>query len=156
MKNVYLTSFFKSHGLPDGVVPYSAAVYQPKGYGYPKVPWTDIRPDGGQWIRPREFLSEANPLDGYRKALLDLYGGRKDEACAWRDSLAHDVALCCWCPYDRAAQRQLGDFGSFVCHTAVLGEFIYNELGVAVWEDADRRKMAVLTQRHSGVGGEAT
>lgn len=148
MKNIYLTSFMRSHSLPPGVVPYSAAVYQPKGYSYEKVAWTDIRPAGGQWIRPREFLSEDEPLDGYRQALLSLYGSRKEAAVAWRDSVPHDVALCCWCPYDRAAQRQLDQFGSFVCHTAVLGEFIYNELGVAVWEDADRRKMAVLTQHH--------
>ena len=146
MRSVYFTSFQKSHGLPPDVIPHSAAVYQPRGYTYPKVAWTDIRRDGA-WTRPRDFLTETNPLHAYRESLLALYHSRRDEALAWAKGLTNDVALCCWCPFDKAAQRQLGDFGSFVCHTAVLSEFVYNELGLLVWEDADRRKMAVLTQK---------
>lgn len=146
MKNVYLVSFFQSHALPPGVIPMSAAVYQPRGYAYEKVAWTDIRRDG-QWIRPRDFISFPYPLQAYRDALYGLYLGRRDEAVRWRDETPHDVALCCWCPHDKAAKRQLEQFGSFVCHTAVLSEFIYRELGVAVWEDGERRHMAVLGQR---------
>lgn len=146
MKNVYLTSFFRSHDLPPGVVPYSAAVYQPRGYSYPKVNWTDIRL-GAQWIRPRQFIAEARPLQAYRDALWDLYESRRREAAVWVAETPHDVALCCWCPHDKAAKRQLEEWGSFVCHTAVLSEFIYDRLGIAVWEDGERRHMAVLQQR---------
>lgn len=124
----------------------SVAVYQPKGYSYPKVEWADIRRDG-RWTRPRDFLSSEQPLVAYHDALYALYMERKDEAEWWRDAIPWDVALCCWCPYDQAAQRQLKDFGSFVCHTAVLSEFIYRELHVQVWEDGDRRHMAVLGQK---------
>ena len=146
MKNVYLCSFQHSHELPPGVTPMSVAVYQPNGYDYPKVEWADIRRDG-HWIRPRDFITEAQPLVAYHDALYALYMERKAEAEWWRDAVPWDVALCCWCPYDQAAQRQLKDFGSFVCHTAVLSEFIYRELHVQVWEDGDRRHMAVLGQR---------
>lgn len=143
---VYFTSFFKAKDLPEGVIPYSAAVYQPKGFNFEKVAWTDIRKDG-KWTRPREFLDCPNPLHGYREAMLDLYESRYEEALEWANSLREPVALCCWCPYDRAAQRQLKDFGSFVCHTAVLSEFCSERLGLPVWEDSDRRRMSVLTQK---------
>ena len=142
---IYLTSFFKIKELPKGVIPYSAAVYQPKGFSLEKVAWTDIRKDG-KWIRPREFLDCDNPLHSYRAAMLDLYGSRIEEAKEWAAGLTGPVALCCWCPYDRAAKRQIETFGSFVCHTAVLSEFCSQELGLPVWEDADRRRMSVLTQ----------
>ena len=152
--NVYFTSFFKSKYLPDGVEPLSAAVYQPKGFSFPKVAWTDIREQGGAWIRPREFVGVSlknpegiDPALVYRDYLLKHYYSRLEAAERWADSLTHDVALCCWCPRDRAAQRQLKEFGSYICHTAVLSEFCHNELGLTVWEDGDRRQMAVLTQR---------
>lgn len=147
MNNVYLTSFLRSHSLPPGVVPYSAAVYQPKGYDYAKVVWTDIRRQDGEWIRPRQFIDCDAPLAAYRAALMRLYAERLDDAIVWRDATPHDVALCCWCPHDKAAKRQLEQWGSFVCHTAVLSEFIHDRLGVAVWEDGERRHMAVLGQR---------
>lgn len=147
MRNVYLVSFRRSHDLPQGVLACSAAVYPPRGYEhYPKVDWVDIRRQG-RWIRPRDFIHEQNPLDAYRLALLSLYHSRLEDAKHWASRLTTDVALCCWCPYDQAAQRQLEQFGSFVCHTAVVGEFIDAHLGLQVWEDADRRRMAVLTQR---------
>lgn len=147
MNNVYLTSFQASHALPPGVVPMSAAVYQPKGYAYEKVAWTDIRYDGEHWIRPREFVDAQNPLAAYREALYGLYMARKNDAELWVGMVPEDVALCCWCPYERAARRQIEQWGSYVCHLSVVGEFIYNELGVAIWTDGDRRNMAVLTQR---------
>lgn len=147
IRNVYLTSFRQSHSLPAGVVPYSAAVYQPRGYSYPKVAWTDIRRESGEWIRPRQFLHAERPLEAYRDALLKLYESRLLQAQTWAEQTEHDVALCCWCPHDRAAKRQLEEWGSFVCHTAVLSEFIYKRLLIAVWEDGERRHMAVLAQK---------
>jgi rhodanese-related sulfurtransferase len=50
------------------------------------------------------------------------------------------VAFCCWCPYDRAAQRQLKDYGSFVCHSWVVESFL-GAMGVEVVRDLDREKM---------------
>lgn len=149
LRHVYLTSFFLSHCLPPGVEPMSVAVYQPRGFNYPKVAWADIRPDGEHWIRPRDFISQPDPLKAYHDALFALYESRIEAARYWANTLQNDVALCCWCPNDRAARRQIEQFGSFVCHTAVLSEFIFRRLGLAVWEDGDRRHMAVLGQKVS-------
>lgn len=146
--DIYLTSFRLSHGLAPHIVKMSVAMYPPKGYEHiPQLSWALIADEHGQWIRPRNFVTEEQPLQAYHDALYAQYKSRLGEAVAWSEQLSNDVALLCWCPYDRAAQRQLGDFGSFVCHTAVLSEFIFKELGLAVWEDGDRRHMAVLEQR---------
>jgi hypothetical protein len=142
---VYLTSFFESVKLPDSVEVYSAAVYQPSGYKYPKADWTDIRDQTGKWIRPREFLGDDDPAYSYYVAMLEHYRNRRNDAVAWLESVTDpyntDIALCCWCPYDKAAQRQLREFGTFICHTGPLGEFLAEELGMDVWYDTDRRMM---------------
>jgi hypothetical protein len=145
-KHVYITSFFKSHLVPKEVEKFSAAVYPPKGYEWmPKAMWTDIRDKQGNWTRPRNFEKAENPLMAYRNALWELYSEREREAVRWLSEREGAIALCCWCPADRPAQRQLKEWGSFVCHTAVLGEFI-TALGHRVWYDSDRLRMAVLTQ----------
>lgn len=145
--NALMTSFFRSHGLPPGFVPFSAAVYQPKGYSYVKAPWTDIRDANGNWIRPRNFLSAPDPLAAYHRALLDLYATRTGAIQTFLHSCEVErisPVFCCWCPKDRAAQRQLQEHGTFVCHTAVVGE-VLEQFGVGVWYDDDRRRMKVLT-----------
>jgi hypothetical protein len=140
-----MTSFRRAHVA--GAPVYSAAVYQPKGYALPKADWTDIRVPAGDWIRPREFLGEPDPLRAYAEALVRLYDSRIDAAREWFERVGreyHACALCCWCPYDRAAQRQLAEFGSFVCHTGPLGWWIENRLGVRVWNDTDRARMKAI------------
>jgi hypothetical protein len=144
---IYLTSFAKSKHLPDTIERWSAAVYQPKGFSYPKAEWADIRDETGDWIRPRRFVDEPSPRLAYRQALLDHYEARRDEAMAWLAD-KNDVALLCWCPYERAAVRQMKDWGSFICHTSVLGEFAATlDNTQPVWFDSDRLAMTVLTQR---------
>jgi hypothetical protein len=139
-----ITSFQRSHGLE---AVFSAAVYQPKGYNYPKAEWADIRRDG-VWTRPRDFIGEPDPLAAYRNALLHLYGERHRHIEDWLEGVklgwGDQFVLCCWCPYDRAAQRQLGEHGSFVCHTAVIGEVLERDHDVQVFYDSDRRLMKVL------------
>lgn len=142
--DVLITSFQRSHGLGDVPV-WSAAVYSPRQFThYPKAWWTDIRNEDGAWTRPRDFVDRPDPLGAYRAELLRLYRSREEQARAWVSGVDDWAALCCWCPYDRAAQRQLEEHGSFVCHTAVVGEFL-EELGVRVWYDQDRRRMKDLT-----------
>lgn len=145
---IYLTSFFREKELPSDVRRYSAAVFQPKGYQFEKANWTDIRDSAGRWTRPRNFLGERKPAESYRRALLGIYQGRVDEAQRWLGSLqSRDAALLCWCPYDKAAKRQIEEWGSFICHTAVLGEFLRTTFGVPVWYDADRLQLLPLTQK---------
>jgi hypothetical protein len=155
MSEIYLTSFLRSKNLPEEVVPWSGAVYQPKGFSFPKADWADIRDGTGDWIRPRRFADFPTPRLAYRAALLDHYGARKTEAVEWLNANSqHKLALVCWCPYERAAIRQLKDWGSFICHLSVAGEFLSTlnhkdglEENWSVWYDADRLSMTVLTQK---------
>ena len=145
----YLTSFKVAYELgfanhEDNEV-WSSAVSQPHWYPQrPKAGWMDIRPvAGGTWIRPREFISMDKPLEGYFQALQELYNSRRDEALEWAETRpVPNVVICCWCPYDKAAQRQLAEHGSFVCHTAAVGEFLKG-LGFGVVADEDRKKMVL-------------
>ena len=151
-QTVYLTSFKKNHEeQQEGDTPWSIAVYQPKWL--PALPETrvfDIRDDGA-WVRPRDFLTPGHDptlpdielIKRYRDKLLGMYAERRDEIGDFLRVAGDVVCLCCWCPYDKAAQRQLHDYGSFVCHSAVV-ELFLDIAGVEVMRDDDRKDMVVL------------
>lgn len=152
-------------------VGYSIAVYQPGWFPQlPKIDLFDIRDEHGRWTRPRDFINEyGEPSSGteprdpdpellrrYHDTLLGMYekrwtSGRFNEdplpypsVFASRvDGIERNVALCCWCPYDKAAKRQLADYGSFVCHSWPVETFLL-ELGVPVVRDIDRERMVRL------------
>jgi hypothetical protein len=149
MTAVLLTSFFKSKEAAEkGYDLYSVAVYQPKSYFLPKLDFFDIRGPGGRWTRPRDFAHLPNPLVSYRDALMSLYRSRAGDIVRWYEKLEgsdHPVAaLCCWCPYDKAAQRQLKEWGSFVCHTEVIRQALISIGAEQVEIDDDRKLMKVL------------
>jgi len=136
---ILMTSFFDSNKLD--MEKWSVAVYQPSGYDYPKVDWADIRVQG-QWIRPRLFLSDPDPAAAYWRFMTTMYESRIREAHEWlQDYYTHDLAMCCWCPHDRAARRQLEEFGSFICHTGPLAAFLRDKCGVEVALDKHRERM---------------
>jgi hypothetical protein len=153
--SVLLTSFKRYHddiAYPYPTMPgYSIAVYQPSWYEpLPKLDLFDIRRHAGTWTRPRDFITvghdpakaDSTLLRAYHDTLLTMYRDRY-AALKYKDlgELAYnDVALCCWCPYDKAAKRQLDDYGSFVCHSWVVESFL-KELGVKVVRDLDRKDM---------------
>lgn len=155
---VLLTSFRRWHEDNDALVDwwhestgwnvlkaYSIAVYQPNWYRpLPTLRTFDIRQDS-KWTRPRDFIPEDHEgepdpelLQRYHDALVDLYWSRRnDRALATLFTDTYDVALCCWCPYDTAAKRQLDTFGSFVCHSWPV-ETVLKRWGVDVRRDEDR------------------
>lgn len=143
----YLTSFKRARDI-EYADPYaevfSAAVYQPKGFNYPKLDFFDIRDAKGKWTRPRDFVDKDRPLRAYRDALLGLYAPRYDAIESWARSRTKHSALCCWCPYDLAAERQLVTWGTFVCHTDVI-RIVLTEMGFYVTMDDDRKKMVNLS-----------
>lgn len=145
IENIYMTSFQRSHGQWPAL---SVAMYQPKGFSLERVDWALIgNPDGSDWIRPRNFIDHPDPLHDYRTTLRARYESRISQAKLWCDHVGETfqgVVFCCWCPYDRAAKRQMEEWGSYVCHTDVLGEWIEDRLGIRVWYDSDRRKMKAL------------
>lgn len=154
---VFLTSFRRWHTnpKPKGWFGYSIAVYQPKWFPQlPKIQGFDIRDDGGRWIRPRDFippdhdasLPSRDILYGYREALIDLYNSRYESLMDELDLIRRmDVvpALCCWCPYDTAAKRQIEDYGSYICHSAAV-EVWLRQRGIKVIRDKDRQNMVDL------------
>lgn len=144
--DVHFTSFQRSHGLTTPVL--SVAMYQPKGYDYPRLDWALIgNPDGSDWIRPRQFIHHDDPLTAYKEALWARYESRISEAREWfayMESTYSSCTMLCWCPHDRAAQRQIGEHGSFVCHTDVLGDWIETKLWRRCWYDSDRRHMKAI------------
>ena len=146
----YLTSFRMRHELHK-VELYSAAIYQPKGYNYPEADCFKITGKDGRWIRPREFIQYKNPVSAYTDALMRLYDSRSLKISKFlkrSDAANSNIALCCWCPYERAAQRQLKEWGSFICHLSVIGWWLhYRYKKIPVWLDRDRLQMTVLTQK---------
>lgn len=125
---------------------YSVAVYQPKGFDLPELDIFKITRPNGKWIMPRDFLNTSNPLRNYREALYNHYLKRKRFISKFlRTSLYSNLVLCCWCPHEKAAQRQMNEFGSFVCHTSVIYYYLakeHPEIYVAL--DNDRIDLAPL------------
>jgi hypothetical protein len=115
---------------------------------FPKANWCDIRDKDGKWIRPREFIKSKNPMAEYRIALTKHYNMRHKKIRKFFEGIddEENVALLCWCPYERAAQRQLRQFGSYICHLSVIGR-VLDDMGYSVWLDSDRLRMAVLEQK---------
>jgi hypothetical protein len=146
---IYLTSFYKSKLLPENMAKWSAAVYQPKGFNYPKATVWEIVDEDGMLVSPREYALMNHQLLRYRKALMSLYSSRHEKITKWVKAYKDvDIALCCWCPYEKAAQRQLEQFGSFICHLSVVGLYLYTHFPEQnVWLDGDRLRMAVLSQK---------
>lgn len=143
---ILLTSFRRSSDLREpmrSLEKWSCAVYQPRGFDYPKVDAFDIRDDLGRWTRPRDFVGSPDPLAAYRQALMGIYLSRSRQIMDWLDAVqGRRIALCCWCPYDKAAQRQLSEWGTYVCHTGVIYEFLRDLVDVRL--DADRDRLVRL------------
>ena len=138
---ILLSSFVRARAKDFPLPAYSAAVYQPEDGRFEKAQWADIRRSGGGWIRPREFENWKHPLNGYFAELYSLYGKREREILRWVDR-HEDCALLCWCPYEKAAQRQLRAYGSYVCHLGVIEAFL-RERWVTVKVDDDRKDKMV-------------
>lgn len=154
MPLIYLSSFQKAQKWefknPHNC--FSIAVYQPKWVKpYQEASVFNILDANGDWIRPRNFIPEGHDptqpdnqlLGRYFDALLEHYDRRRPQIEEWLAShTVRRVNLLCWCPYDRAAKRQLKDYGSFVCHSAAVGFYLQEFLGQRVQLDTDRKRMA--------------
>ena len=138
---ILLSSFVRARAKDFSLPAYSAAVYQPEDGRFKKAQWADIRRPSGKWIRPREFMQWKQPLNGYLAELYSLYVKRERDILRWVNE-HEDCALLCWCPYEKAAQRQLREHGSYICHLGVIEAFLL-ERGVTVKVDDDRKDKMV-------------
>ena len=136
---IVLTSFFDSKEAEVDEL-WSAAVYQPKGYKFPKAGWADIRDEDGNWIRPRNFLDADDPAAAYYERMCEHFMARASEIHGWYAECSGVPGLCCWCPYDKAARRQLAEFGTFICHTGPIAT-VLDDLGYEVVLDKARENM---------------
>jgi hypothetical protein len=158
---VLLTSFKRFHANTSSkrIPGYSIAVTQPDWQ--PELPMLhlfDIRDpnNGGAWTKVRDFVDESGDDLGavkrYHEHLLDMYqrrytyeqslGQLGTQIAELIPMFRHDVALCCWCPYTKAAKSQIERFGTFVCHSMVVETFLRRG-GLKVVRDKDREKQMV-------------
>lgn len=151
---IILTSFQQRHLMKDILKQwqpkwkaYSIAVYQPQWFDtLPKCSAFNILDKNNIWIRPRNYEKFRKPLVQYGQDLYELYHTRRARIERWLTLIQkyERVYLCCWCPYDRAAQRQIKQHGTFVCHSAAVEWFLRENFGIVCIRDNDRDKMIEL------------
>jgi len=155
--SIHLTSFKRYHDDKWTMPGVSIAVYQPKWYPQlPKIDYFDIRNEKGSWIRPRDFVPpnhdrtkfDFSIVEAYATELIHQYHLRYTDIWDWLKEnqlfQRSDIALCCWCPHDKAAGRQIKDFGTYVCHSAVVEKFLNDHFDVDVIRDKERGNMVQL------------
>lgn len=74
---IFLSSFIGQKKVDQKIPRWSAAVYQPSGYNFPKAWCWEIKDKLGCWIRPRNFLNFARPELAYRDSLFGEYLSRE-------------------------------------------------------------------------------
>lgn len=140
---IILTSFHKSKSIlkrfqsKDANV-YSVARKQPAGYSYAVLPFLAAIDIHGQKIN---LHGVEDPINNYRKTLYEYYNTVCDDIIRWVTDLETkniDI-LCCWCPYSTSTKNQVKMYGTFVCHTGLIGKIV-NEYrpDIEIFMDTDR------------------
>ena len=122
---------------------YSVARWQPKGYNYKELPFLSATDKNGSKLLLRNF---ENPVEDYANALREGYKARWEEIKRWLDSLDNDkdIILTCWCPYSTQTQKQIKEYGTFCCHTGLIGKMINkNRPDITVVLDEDRHEKLI-------------
>lgn len=143
---VILTSFKKSLYYKGSK--YSVARWQPQGFDYLSLDFLAAKDRKGNALHLSSFPS--SPLTGYRGEWFAAIKTRWSEIEDWFYRLqSHKyIVLCCWCPYSKATQEQIKRFGTFACHTGLIGQLIAKhkpEIGIIL--DDDRKNFLVKEWR---------
>jgi len=122
--SVILSSFKKSKkilNLFDNIKPYSVSRFNPSGYPYERLEFLSAYDVNGNRLR----LKGSSP-EQYRHEWLKYIVKNKEIVFNWLDNLDNNVhiLLCCWCPYSQSIKKQIKNYGSFVCHTGLIGNLI--------------------------------
>jgi hypothetical protein len=134
---IVLTSFRKAKNYNGQK--FSIARFQPAGFAFPELTFLAATDKNGEKLLLRDF---ANPIEGYERALAEGYAARWDKIQAWLDSLQPDksIVLCCWCPYSQSTKDQIRDFGTFCCHSGIIGQLVNKyRPDISVVLDSDRK-----------------
>jgi len=122
---------------------YSVARWQPKGYSYKKLTFLSATDKEGNKLLLRNF---ENPIQDYADALKEGYKARWKEIKKWLNNLDNneDIILACWCPHSKQTEKQIEKFGTFCCHTGLIGKMINKHRpDITVVLDRDRDKNLV-------------
>lgn len=139
MTTVIFTSFKKIKHY-NHAEPYSIAVFQPKGFSLPSLPFLFPIDERGARIMLENFK---NPETEYPIALRQAYKARWTIIQKWMHSLSQqtkDLVLCCWCPYTQIAKQELKTHHSFFCHSGLVAKMLVKHCPhVSVLLDDDRK-----------------
>ena len=142
---IILTSFKKSKKFKGEK--YSVARWQPKGFKYPVLEFLDATDENGSALH---FSMFDNPLRGYEKSWEKKIKKNWKVIKRWIDDIEEDenIVLCCWCPFTASSQEQIKKFGSFACHTGLIGKLIKEERPeIRIILDNDRKNLLVKEWR---------
>ena len=142
---VILTSF-KNIGDFDGKK-FSVARWQPKGFNIWALDFLAAEGAGGVELHLRDFK---DPLKEFAAAYREGLKERWSKVETWLGEIdpEESIVLACWCPYSKATQEQMSRFGSFCCHTGLIGRLVQKfRPDVDVVMDSDRLNYLVKEWR---------
>jgi len=151
---IILTSFENSKKLLKkqvfenvNVNTYSVSRKQPTGFSYIDLPFFAARDIHGNKLRL------INGIEEYRRKLLEFYDTvYQSHIVPWvLDLRPGDIdIICCWCPYSESTKRQIRQYGSFVCHTGIIGSIV-NDVNpeIEVYMDLDRHTKLISEYKPS-------
>ena len=120
--NVLITSFYdaRKYELDNK---FSVACWKPDWCKYRELDFLFPKDKEGNRLRLRNFDGS---VTGYIDALREGYSSRWDKIESWLESLSKDqqCIICCWCPHSSTSKEQLKKFGTFFCHTVLIGKMI--------------------------------
>jgi hypothetical protein len=134
---IVLTSFRKAKHYQGQK--FSIARFQPAGFAYPELDFLAATDEHGDKLLLSQFN---NPLPDYEQALAKGYKQRWAKIKAWLESLTEKetIVLCCWCPYSQSTKNQIRDFGSFCCHSGIIGQMVNKyRPDISILMDEDRK-----------------
>jgi len=141
---IVLTSFKESKRIlkivPDIDV-FSVSRWQPLKYHYDELDFLGAFDIEGNRLRLKN-----SSISEYKHKLFEYYISRRQEVNEWLLSLDNDkhIMLCCWCPDSTATKKQIKKYGSFVCHTGLIGKLINKfRPDIEILLDNDRHKWLI-------------
>jgi hypothetical protein len=120
--NVLITSFFnaRKYELENK---FGVACWKPDWCKHNDLEFLFPKDKNLNRLRLRNFNGS---ILAYVDSLREGYESRWNEIEQWLESLKKDqqYILCCWCPNSSTAKEQIKEFGTFFCHTALIGKMI--------------------------------
>ena len=141
---VLLTSFnisIKIEKMFPNIEMFSVSRWRPKGFNNYKT-----LENLGAYDKHGQKLTLNNGIDTYKKELFKAYVKNWKWIEKWLTELSNDniIGLCCWCPYSKSTKLQIKTYGSFVCHTGLIGKMINKyRPDIEILLDMDRHKRLI-------------